>query len=165
MRKAERVRRAQPNLSGTHPRRTPFCACASKVLAILFLALPLAAGGHPEAGIRAVLDRQQAAWNRGDLTGFMEDYDGACVFVGATLQRGSEAVLASYQKRYPTREKMGALSFSDLEINLLARGYASVLGHWRLERATDAGGPTGGIFTLLFHYTPNGWKIILDHTS
>ena len=40
----------------------------------LLLALPLLAAS-PEQDIRRVLDDQVAAWNRGDIPGFMEGYD------------------------------------------------------------------------------------------
>jgi ketosteroid isomerase-like protein len=73
--------------------------------------------------------------------------------------------LARYLKRYPTREKMGTLRFSDIETRMLGAEYASVIGRFHLDRAADAGGEASGIFTLLFHKTPQGWKVILDHTS
>jgi ketosteroid isomerase-like protein len=74
-------------------------------------------------------------------------------------------VLAGYMKRYPTPEKMGTLRFSDLEIHALGADYASVLGRFHLERSKEGGGEAAGIFTLLFHKTAHGWKVILDHTS
>ncbi len=121
----------------------------------------------PESAIRAVLSAQVAAWNRGDIRAFMDGYERSeqTTFVGATVTKGHAQVLASYLKRYPTREAMGALTFSGLEIRPLGDVYASVLGHFQLDRPVTAGGPKTGIFTLLFRKTPLGWKIILDHTS
>jgi ketosteroid isomerase-like protein len=120
-----------------------------------------------EAAIGAVLDAQQAAWNRGDVEAFMSGYEAsdATTFVGATITRGYRQVLENYHRRYPTKEKMGRLMFSELEVKPLGKEYASVIGKWHLDRATEAGGDAGGIFTLLFRKTANGWKIILDHTS
>lgn len=135
---------------------------------------PIAGAGHSaaeraasERDIRAVLELQQAAWNRGDVEAFMSGYEAsaATTFVGATITHGYQQVLDNYRRRYPSREKMGQLAFSDLEVRLLGADYASVVGRWHLARAADAGGETGGIFTLLFHKTAGGWKIILDHTS
>jgi hypothetical protein len=42
-------------------------------------------GGEPERSIRTVLETQQAAWNRGDVEGFMAGYEAseATTFVGA----------------------------------------------------------------------------------
>jgi len=114
-----------------------------------------------------VLDEQQAAWNRGDIEAFMSGYEESdrTTFVGSTITHGYKQVLEDYHRRYPTKEKMGQLTFSGLEIKLLGAEYASVIGKWNLERPAEAGGKVGGIFTLLFRKTPAGWKIILDHTS
>ena len=120
-----------------------------------------------EAAIGAVLNAQQAAWNRGDVEAFMSGYEAsdATTFVGATITRGYRQVLENYQRRYPTKEKMGQLTFSELEVKPLGQDYASVIGKWHLDRPSEAGSNIGGIFTLLFRKTASGWKIILDHTS
>jgi ketosteroid isomerase-like protein len=137
-----------------------------KNLVCLLAVLPLL-GGAPEQEIRGVLDAQVAAWNRGDIPGFMEGYDKSesTTFVGTEITKGHAQVLARYLKKYPTREKMGTLRFSDIEMRMLGTNYASVIGRFHLDRAADAGGEASGIFTLLFHKTGNGWKVILDHTS
>ena len=126
-----------------------------------------AQNASPESAIRGVLEMQQAAWNRGDVEAFMSGYESSedTTFVGATVTRGYQKVLDNYHRRYPTKEKMGQLSFSDIQIRPLGADYASVIGHWHLERSAEAGGDVGGIYTLLFRKTAQGWKIILDHTS
>ncbi len=141
----------------------------------LVLALALASGftalsaqpGPGEAAVRRVLEEQQTAWNRGDVDAFMSGYDDspATTFVGKSVTHGFGQVLESYHHRYPTKEKMGVLTFSELEVRTLGSDYASVIGKWHLVRTAEAGGDVGGIFTLLFHKTRGGWKIILDHTS
>ena len=120
-----------------------------------------------ESAIRAVLEMQQAAWNRGDVETFMSGYESSeeTTFVGASVTRGYQRVLDNYHRRYPTKEKMGQLTFSDVQIRPLGADYASVIGHWHLDRSADAGGDVGGIYTLLFRNAAQGWKIILDHTS
>ena len=130
------------------------------------IVLPLFAAA-PDAAIRQVLDDQVAAWNRGDIPAFMDGYDksDATTFVGTDITKGHAQVLERYKQRYPTREKMGTLRFSDIEIRHLGSDYASVIGRFHLDRSTGAGGEASGIFTLLFHKTAHGWKIILDHTS
>ena len=70
--------------------------------------------------------------------------------------------LDRYRKAYDTREKMGTLTFSDLEITLLSKDAALVLGRWRLKRANDE---PHGTFTLLFRKTKAGWRIVHDHSS
>jgi ketosteroid isomerase-like protein len=138
-------------------------------IALLWLA-PRSAGTPPtsaEAAVRNVLAAQQTAWNRGDVDSFMSGYEvsEATTFVGADITRGYRNVLDNYHQRYPTKEKMGTLTFSAIEVMPLGMEYASVLGRWHLERTREAGGEVGGIFTLLFRKTASGWKIILDHTS
>jgi ketosteroid isomerase-like protein len=121
--------------------------------------------GNPESSIRAVLDAQAAAWNRGDVEGYMDGYDRSpkTEFVGGdSITRGWQEVLDRYKKKYDTREKMGTLTFSDLEITVLGNDAALVLGRWRLQRANDQ---PHGTFTLLFRKTKSGWKIVHDHTS
>ena len=137
-----------------------------KSLAVLFVSLRLLTAAA-EDDIRRVLDDQVVAWNRGNVRAFMSGYDNSpeTTFVGTTITKGHAEVLANYLKRYPTKEKMGTLEFSDLEIHALDAGYASVIGRWHLTRTKEAGGDVGGIFTLLFRKTAQGWKIILDHTS
>ncbi|MFZ0917607.1 MAG: nuclear transport factor 2 family protein [Candidatus Udaeobacter sp.] len=117
------------------------------------------------AQIRSILLAQQDAWNRGDIDGFMNGYarSASTVFISEdSVRRGWETVRARYRQKYSDRAKMGTLSFSDLEINLLSSDAAVVLGRWRLERAKDR---PHGRFTLIFRRLPEGWRIVHDHTS
>src|SRR5918911_747284 len=114
--------------------------------------------------VRAVLEAQVAAWNRGDIEGFMRGYAESpdTIFVsGDTVTRGWQTVLDRYKKGYDSREKMGVLTFSELEIMPLGKDVAKVLGRWQLKRANDA---PHGRFTLIFRRTRAGWRIIHDHT-
>lgn len=138
------------------------------VLVLAALALAVAAAGRakpsPEAEIRAVLERQQAAWNKGDVEGFMAYYwrSEALTFQsGHSRTHGWDGVLARYKKNYPAG-MMGRLEFTDLEVRLLGPDAAFVLGRFRL----DQGGPLKeGVFTLVFRRTGEGWRIVHDHTS
>lgn len=117
------------------------------------------------AAVRAVLDAQRDAWNRGDIAGYMDGYDRspATVFVsGDSVTRGWQTVLERYQKAYDSREKMGTLTFSDLEITTIGKDAAVALGRWHLQRANDE---PHGRFTLILRKTRQGWKIVHDHTS
>lgn len=119
----------------------------------------------PIAAIRAVLDAQVAAWNRGDLDGYMDGYERSpdIVFVsGDRVTRGWKTVFDRYKRSYDTREKMGVLTFSDVEISMLGKDVAIVLGRWQLKRSKDE---PRGRFTLLFRNTKAGWRIVHDHTS
>lgn len=118
-----------------------------------------------EAAIRAVIEAQAAAWNRGDIKGYMDGYDRSpdTEFVGGdSITRGWQQVLDRYQQKYTSRELMGTLTFSDLKISVLSKDAALVLGRWRLKRANDE---PHGTFTLLFRKTKAGWRIVHDHSS
>ena len=117
------------------------------------------------AAVRAVLEAQAAAWNRGDIEGFMDGYwrSTETVFVsGDTVTHGWQTVLDRYKKGYDTREKMGTLTFSELEIKPIGKDAAVVTGRWQLARAGDN---PHGRFTLIFRRTAAGWRIVHDHTS
>jgi uncharacterized protein (TIGR02246 family) len=125
------------------------------------------AGTRDEAAIRGVLDAQVAAWNSGDIVGFMHGYKDSpsTTFVGKTIQHGYADILARYQKSFAGKEKMGQLTFSELEVHQLDAHFATVTGHFHLARSAAGGGDATGIFSLIFQKTSSGWKIILDHTS
>ena len=105
------------------------------VLAILVFALA-AQPADEEAAIRQVMTRQQEAWNRGDIPGFMAGYENSpnTTFVGKDVTRGYQPVLERYVKRYPTREAMGELTFSELEIHPMGNGHAWAIGRFTLKR-------------------------------
>jgi ketosteroid isomerase-like protein len=122
-------------------------------------------GSAEQKAIRAVLDAQVAAWNRGDVEGFMAGYwkSDETLFAGANgFSRGWQALLDRYRKNYPDRKAMGKLSFSDLEIHVLSKDAAYIVGQWQLERESDR---PGGVFTLIARRFPEGWRIVHDHTS
>jgi ketosteroid isomerase-like protein len=121
--------------------------------------------GKDIAAIRAVLYAQRDAWNRGDVEGYMDGYvrsDDTVLVSADNVTRGWQTVLDRYKKNYNSREKMGTLTFSDLETTLIGTDAAMVLGRWHLKRAGDE---PHGRFTLIFRKTKQGWKIIHDHTS
>jgi uncharacterized protein (TIGR02246 family) len=117
------------------------------------------------AAVRAVLEAQREAWNRGDIEAYMDGYarSDETVFVsGDNVRRGWQSVLDRYKKSYNSREKMGTLTFADLEIKLLSNDTAVCLGRWHLQRANDE---PHGRFTLILRKTKGGWRIVHDHTS
>jgi ketosteroid isomerase-like protein len=74
-------------------------------------------------------------------------------------------MLARYKKVYDTREKMGTLSFTDLEVQPLDAHFATVTGRFHLERTAAGGGNADGSYLLVFEKTPMGWKIVRDVTT
>jgi ketosteroid isomerase-like protein len=130
--------------------------------------VPAWAGATRESdkvAITAVLDAQQAAWNRGDVDAFMQGYWNSLdlSFSGTSgITKGWGAVLAHYKEKYADRAAMGQLDFSGLEFQFLGPDAALVLGHWHLKRDK---GDVGGVFSLVWQRFPEGWRIIHDHTS
>lgn len=117
--------------------------------------------------IADLLADQVAAWNRGDLDGFLRAYEpsDALVFTsGGAIRRGFDATRARYLGRYAARgsETMGHLALDLLEIRALGRDGAVVLGRWSLSATAAAG---EGVFTLALLRTSAGWRIVHDHTS
>ncbi|HTK27639.1 MAG TPA: DUF4440 domain-containing protein [Pyrinomonadaceae bacterium] len=141
-----------------------------KILAALFLLITFSMIGNAqnsriESDIRAVMNDQVAAWNRGDIEGFMSGYwrsDKLTFVSGSNVTRGWQPTLDRYKKNYDSRAKMGTLAFSDLEITVLSKDAAVVLGSWSLAREKDN---PHGKFTLVFRKFKDGWRIVQDHTS
>ena len=142
------------------------------VLLLASLVSACAAGSEPprddkqiSAAVRAVMEAQQAAWNRGEIDGFMDGYERSekTTFIsGDEATLGWQTVLDRYKRRYTSRDEMGMLTFSELEVTPLSSLYALADGKWQLARANDK---PHGRFTLLFHNTANGWRIIHDTTT
>lgn len=119
-----------------------------------------------ESAIRAVFARQAVDWNRGDLDAFATGYKNSpdILFIGSTISRGYAGMLERYRTVFSTREKMGTLTYSDIEVQPLDARFATATGKFRLERTAAGGGDAGGSYMLVFEKTPQGWKIIRDVT-
>jgi ketosteroid isomerase-like protein len=143
-----------------------FMSCLTLVLSACVSAPEPAKNGDQIAQeVRAVMESQQAAWNRGDIEGFMEGYDRAetTTFVsGDQLISGWQTVLDRYKQQYSSREQMGTLNFAELTIKPISPFLALADGRWHLTRAIDS---PHGRFTLLFSRINNNWRIIHDTTT
>lgn len=114
--------------------------------------------------ILKVLDDQDRAWNAGDIDSFMSGYWNSPELTfasGGEITRGWKETLERYHKRYPDRQAMGRVSFSETTVKFLGADAALVLGRWRLEREK----PVGGVFSLVFRRIEGKWLIVHDHTS
>ncbi len=112
-----------------------------------------------------MLAEQAAAWNRGDIDGFMQGYwnsEQLRFASGDSVTYGWAAANQRYHAHYPDRAAMGTLEFSGLDVELLAPDAAVVFGHWALQREHDR---PHGLFTLVLRKTADGWRISRDHTS
>jgi uncharacterized protein (TIGR02246 family) len=119
------------------------------------------------SAIIVMLNRQADDWNRGDLDAFARGYKNSpdILFMGQTIRRGYDQMLAGYRKSFPTRAAMGKLTFTNLEVQLLDDHFATVTGRFHLERTAQGGGDAGGYYLLVVEKTPAGWKIIRDDTT
>jgi ketosteroid isomerase-like protein len=148
-----------------------------RILVVMCLAALWAGGSWAQEGdeatIRTALAAQVEAWNRGDVPAFMETYEHSpdTTFIGANIGKGYEKILERYQKSYTNREQMGTLTFNDLEVRMLPGScgkaeFALVTGRFHLERTQKGEAKKDdGIFSLVWRKGPQGWKIVLDHTS
>jgi uncharacterized protein (TIGR02246 family) len=123
-------------------------------------------GPADDRAVRAVLDAQMAAWNRGDLEGFMAGYAKTpdLVFTsGGNIRRGWQETYDKYRAKYGTDPKtMGRLGFEILGVQSLGVDGAIVLGRWRLSDTPVAG---AGVFSVALVRTGDGWRVVHDHTS
>ncbi|MEQ1605928.1 MAG: DUF4440 domain-containing protein [Pyrinomonadaceae bacterium] len=139
-------------------------------LALTFLLISsislLAQANKDQAAIRKIMDDQTAAWNRGDLDSFMSigywKSDKLKFVSGDRITLGWQPTLDNYKKTYSSTALMGKLTFSGLEMDLLSKDAAFVVGSWSLAREKD--NPKGK-FTLLFRKFKEGWRIVADHSS
>lgn len=118
-----------------------------------------------ELQIRASMNEQQAAWNRGDLEGFMDTYwkSDSLMFIGKSgVTYGWQNTLNNYKRGYPDTASMGKLNFTLIQVKRLSAIYFSVVGKWHLARTK---GDLSGHFTLLFRKIKGVWVIVSDHSS
>jgi beta-aspartyl-peptidase (threonine type) len=142
------------------------------VLVLAALASWPRASGQPDhddsvRAVRAVLERQVADWNKGDLDGFLGGYWNSPKVVfqsGGTRFDGWDAMRERYRRRYRAEGRaMGQLTFSGLDIELLGPAAILARGAWRLTMPD--GTHPAGLFTVIFRRLPEGWRIVHDHTS
>ncbi|GGY39430.1 YybH family protein [Parvularcula lutaonensis] len=136
------------------------------ILTAAIVLLSFAHAEEPEEAIRSVLSAQAEAWNRGDIPAFMDGYlktDALRFASGNSVQRGYDETLGRYLRNYGTPEKMGTLSFKDLDVDVLSDDAAVVFGRFHLERPEE--GDATGLFTLIFRKIDGSWVIVHDHTS
>jgi ketosteroid isomerase-like protein len=135
-------------------------------IVFLILAIPdLRAQSRAERSVRLILDQQTAAWNRGDLEGFMHGYweSDSLMYIGKSgVTYGYASTLASYRRNYGDTARMGKLRFDLIQVRRLSARYFHVVGKWSLKRSA---GDVGGHYTLLFRKIRGEWVIVSDHSS
>ena len=132
------------------------------LLSVWMCLAALAADARVDAILKSADD-----WNRGDIEGFVQCYEQSpdTTFVGTRVAHGTDQILARYRQSYPDRARMGHLTFSELQPRTLTPELAIVTGRFTLERSSEGGGRSTGLFTLILRKSAWGWRIIHDHTS
>lgn len=118
--------------------------------------------------ITSTLDRQVAAWNRGDLEAFCAVYAPDATFVSPKgVKRGRDTVLAGYRERYPDHAAMGTLKLEAIDTRTvewgLARGRAytaSLVGRFTLTFPDRE--PVQGWTLLVLQRQGGVWQIVQD---
>ncbi len=147
----------------------------SAALAVASLALGLAAcrievEEDQELGVEPyvlrMLEESAAAWNRGDLEGFLSDYADApsTTYVGSRgLVTGFDGIRAVYAPAFAPGAARDSLRFEDVRVRSLPPLAAIVTARWVLHDGdtVTASGPT----TLVVRRLGSGWRIVHDHSS
>ena len=118
-----------------------------------------------QSAIHTVLEDQVAAWNRGDMEGYVQAYwqsNNLRFMSGGTVQRGFDGLLKRYRQAYPDPVAMGQVSFTDIEIDFLGPEAAVAHGAWALKREEDS---PSGLFTLILRRIDGTWVIVSDTTT
>lgn len=121
--------------------------------------------GMPE-DVAAIMKRQQDAWNKADLVGFMEGYlpSDSMMFIGKSgVTYGHKATLKRYMAGYPDAAAMGKLNFQNLQWISLGDDAGWLMGKWSLVK--EAQDDAEGMYTLLWRRLDGTWFIVADHSS
>ena len=144
------------------------------VLGVLFsLALPaqqqdkLYTATHQQLQVVKIVLAQEAAWNKGDLDGFLAHFkdDPETLAVLGARARGLATIRNAFRSNYPNRDAMGNLDYSDVEARELGENFCLATGKYHVERNKKNGGPADGTFTEVFEKTAKGWEIIFSETT
>lgn len=116
--------------------------------------------------VAETMQRQQEAWNRADLEGFMNGYleSDELMFIGKSgVTYGHEATLQRYITGYPDAAAMGTLTFKNLHWIQLGRDAGWLMGQWALSKPQSE--DASGMYTLLWRKVSGIWVIVADHSS
>lgn len=135
------------------------------LIAVALVQLTASAQSKDEKAVLQLLDKQTAAWNSGNLEGFMQGYwkNDSLMFIGKNgVHWGWQETLNNYKKGYPDTTAMGKLRFDIIKVKKLSPEYYYVVGKWMLSRSV---GNLSGHYDLLFRKIKGQWVIIADHSS
>jgi hypothetical protein len=118
------------------------------------------------AAVDSLLTESERSWNAGDLDGFLYWYKRGeeTSFMGASGPiYGWETIRGRYAPRFGPGVARDSLRFEDLETRPLVPRLGLATARYVLFQADSI--TSQGIFTLVLEMTPEGWRIIHDHSS
>ncbi len=169
----DRIERAASRIPGFGLAATRML-CAATVLALAALAGCRESGQRANVGDPAVLQaavdhllgESEAAWNGGDLEGFVGWYKRGpeTTFLASTgLTHGWDAIRERYAARFEPGAARDSLRFEELETRPLAPWLGLATARYVLFQNDSV--TATGVFTLVVEKTPEGWRIIHDQSN
>src|SRR5258708_1508279 len=120
--------------------------------------------------IKAVVDCSMAAWNAGDLEGFLGCYENSphtSYLTSDQIVVGYAEIEKLYAERFATvsAARRGMLSMSLSRVVPLGAEHSLAIGRYLLSRDESNGGPGDGVFSSVLRRTPAGWGHAPGHTA
>jgi ketosteroid isomerase-like protein len=125
---------------------------------------PAGSGADLSAELRKIMDAATSDWSRGDLDAYFAPYHEQGTYIGRRGPAGIAEMRAGFEKTYFTAGKPNQqLRYEQMNVVPLTGDSALMTGRFVLS----GGGQDeqSGWFTLIWVRTPDGWKIVHDHTS
>ncbi|HUR00737.1 MAG TPA: nuclear transport factor 2 family protein [Gemmatimonadaceae bacterium] len=116
------------------------------------------------AAIRAVFDTTAAGWNRGELPVYLSAYNESSTTMGANgLVRGVAGIEGQMRAGFwKDGRPAQVLRYEHLEVRSLGRDNALATGQYVLSGGARP--DRSGWFTTIWQRTPQGWRMIHDHS-
>jgi uncharacterized protein (TIGR02246 family) len=158
----------------TATRRIKWALLLPLVAAVLLLGAGCASPAPPspktpppqrdiQAEVLSEFEHSVAAWNTGNLDGFMAIYaDNATFAMRDHFLMGAAAIRSYYAPRFAAGADRGVLTMQELNVDVLAPDVVLVRGLYQSRLDTEV---TRGTTSLVLHHILNHWRIIHDHST
>lgn len=150
------------------------CLYATGVLSSCTSSSPSPGALSPEVSfglpveIEQRMERQESAWNSGDIGAFMQEAywpNDSMLFIGKRgMTWGYDATRDNYLDSYPNIGAMGTLKFDNKHWKSLGSHHGLLVGEWLLIRG-DSLEDLSGYYSLIWEEMNGRWVIIADHSS
>ena len=117
--------------------------------------------------VTKVLIAQEAAWNKGDLDAYVSHYkdDPTTEAVLSGPVRGLPNIRSAFHINYPSRDSMGQIENSEVQVRALGENFALATGKYHLSRTKKSGGDAEGTFLSIMEKTAAGWQVIFTENT